>query len=280
MALRSKQNATRRNFLSMKLTCYALAPQPLTLRPAPATRDWMDRIPDRHAYRCLPLDIANSYGWEVGAPCALEIAWDGGAHASHTKIRALDGFPHLDRFVSSHFAFGIVTFHLTYLFRTEPGYHVFASGPTNRPKDGIAPLAGVIETDWLPYPFTMNWQMTRPGVVRFEREEPICMLFPVAGSLVQQVEPEVRNLDDDPVLKEQALAWKARRDEFMQRFNATDPETIKASWQRYYFLGKQPDGSDAPESHVKKLRVATPVDRRGAQAQSGEPSNADAARSS
>jgi len=26
---------------------------------------------------------------------------------------------------------------------------------------------GVIETDWLPDPFTMNWQMTRPGTVRF-----------------------------------------------------------------------------------------------------------------
>jgi len=25
----------------------------------------------------------------------------------------------------------------------------------------------VIETDWLPDPFTMNWQMTRPGTVRF-----------------------------------------------------------------------------------------------------------------
>ena len=36
-------------------------------------------------------------------------------------------------------------------------------GPINRPKDGIAALPGIIETDWSPYSFTMNWMFTRPG---------------------------------------------------------------------------------------------------------------------
>jgi len=34
----------------------------LPLRAAPPSRDWMDRIPERHAYRCLPLAIANAHG--------------------------------------------------------------------------------------------------------------------------------------------------------------------------------------------------------------------------
>jgi hypothetical protein len=117
----------------MKLKCYALSPEPLPLRPAPATRAWMDRIPDRHAYRCLPLSIANAHGWEIGARCATEITWDGGPHAFNVKVRALDGTPHIDRYVTSHFAYGTVTFHLTYLFRTEPGWNLFAGGPINVP---------------------------------------------------------------------------------------------------------------------------------------------------
>ena len=247
----------------MKLTCYALAPEPLALRPAPASRAWMDRIPDRHAYRCLPLNIANGHGWEIGAPCAFEVEWDGGPRALDLKVRALDGYQHLDRYVSSHFASGIVTFHLTYLFRTEPGWNLFAAGPTNSPKDGITALSGVIETDWLPYPFTMNWQMTRPGKVRFDKDETFVMLFPVAAGGVIDTEPEIRNLDDDPALREQMMTWKARRDAFMGRFRARDPATLKEAWQRYYFLGKMPDGSEPDSNHVSKLRVATPVDRRG-----------------
>jgi hypothetical protein len=246
----------------MKLNCYALSARPLSLRSAPATRTWMDRVPDKHAYRCLPLNIANAHGWEIGAPCAFEVLWDGGPHAANLKCRALDGFRDLAQYAVSHFALGIVTFHLTYLFRTEPGWNLFATGPTNLPKDGIAPLSGVIETDWLPYPFTMNWQMTRPGSVRFEKEEPICMVYPVPAHALTDVEPEIRNLDDDPGLKAQTMAWKERRDAFMQRFNAKDPSALKAAWERFYFLGKLPDGSETESSHLTRLRLASPVDLR------------------
>ena len=247
----------------MKLECFALGDDPLPLAPASPTREWMDRIPDRHAYRCLPLAIANAHGWTVGAPCDLEVAWDGGHHPFNLKVRALDGHPNVERHAVSHFAFGIVTFNLGWLFRTPPGWNLLAGGPMNRPKDGIAPLAGIVETSWLPYPFTMNWQMTRPGTVRFDKDEPVCMVFPVPAGAIEAVEPEIRALADDPVLADQAHAWKARRDDFMRRFARSDPATLAEAWQRYYFLGKLPDGSDAPSDHARKLRAATPVDRRG-----------------
>jgi hypothetical protein len=246
----------------MKLTAYALFPETLPLRAAPPSRDWMDRIPERHAYRCLPLAIANAHGWEVLCGCDFEATWDGGPHARNVQLRTLDGSPNLSQYVVTHFAFGIITFHLTYLFRTEPGWNVVATGPTNLPKDGIAPLTGVIETDWLPYPFTMNWQMTRPGRVRFQKGEPICLVYPVAASAVSETEVEIRNLSDDPELQSQALAWKDRRDEFMQRFNAGDQSARKAGWQRDYFLGRRPDGSAPDAQHVNKLRLAAPIDLR------------------
>jgi len=246
----------------MKLSCYALKPDPLIIRPAPLTRPWMDRIADNHAYRCLPLNIANSHGWEVLSPCAFSAKWSGGIHARDLKLTANDGYPRLSDFAVTHFAYGIVTFHLSYLFRTEPGWDLFATGPLNGGKDGIAPLTGVIETDWLPYPFTMNWQMTRPGRVRFKKGEPICLVYPVPASAVVDTEPEIRNLADDPDLMEQALAWKDRRDEFMQRFNSGDQSARKAGWQRDYFLGRRPDGSAPDAQHVNKLRLATPIDLR------------------
>lgn len=246
----------------MKLEAFALDDDPPPLTAAAATRDWMDRIPDRHAYRCLPLAIANGHGWVVGAPCDLEIVWDGGPRPQSMRVAALDGYPRAQHWVSSHFAYGIVTFHVGYLFRTPPGWNLMATGPLNEPKDGIAPLAGVVETHWLPYPFTMNWQMTRPGRVTFRRGEPVCMVYPVPADAVAPWSVEVRALDDDPELARQAHAWRARRDEFMRRFAQRDPATLAQAWQRYYFLGKFPDGSDAPPDHMTKLRAADPVDRR------------------
>src|SRR5437867_3483440 len=112
----------------MKLRCYALKADPPTLRAAPTTRAWMDRVPDNHAYRCLPLDIANTHGWEILSPCAFSVEWNGSIHAHGITFTATDGFPHLAQYAASHFAYGIVTFHLWYLFRTEPGWDLFASG--------------------------------------------------------------------------------------------------------------------------------------------------------
>jgi Family of unknown function (DUF6065) len=175
----------------MKLVCYAVDRDPFPLRPAPVTREWMDRIPDHHAYRCLPLNIANSHGWEIASPCAFEVEWDGDPNVRGMAIRALDGYPDVSTVAVSHFAHGIVTFYLSYLFRTEPEWNLLATGPFNRPKDGIAPLTGIIETDWLPYPFTMNWQMTRRGKVRFEKDEPLCVVFPVRIRAVLDTHPEI-----------------------------------------------------------------------------------------
>jgi hypothetical protein len=246
----------------MKLVCYAVDPERFPLRPGPATREWMDRTPDHHAYRCLPLNIANSHGWEIALPCALEVEWDGSPGTRGLAIRVLDEYPDAARVAVSIFAHGIVTFYLSYLFRTEPGWNLLATGPFNRPKDGIAPLTGIIETDWLPYPFTMNWQMTRPGKVRFDKDEPFCIVFPLQVRAALETQPEIRNLADNPALEAQADAWQQHRDEFMARVR--DPAALRQAWQLFYFRGKLPDGTAAAgDGHMSKLRLAEPLDRRG-----------------
>lgn len=90
---------------------------------------------------------------------------------------------------------------------------------------------------------------------------PLNMLFPLPHASLETVEPEILGLDDNPDLKAQTMAWKQHRDEFMKKFNAKDPMTLKEAWQRFYFIGKLPDGSSPPR-HLHKLRLDPPVDRR------------------
>jgi hypothetical protein len=137
-----------------------------------------------------------------------------------------------------------------------------ATGPTNSPKDGFAPLTGIIETDWLPYPFTMNWQFTRPGEVHFDAGEPFCRVFPVPAGALQAVEPEIRDLGADPEMLSQYQAWRAKRDEFMARYRGGDAATIKQAWQKFYFTGKYPDGTETQAAHTSKLELREPADRR------------------
>ena len=244
------------------MTFYALGATPPALRPALPTRAWIDATPDRHAYRCLPLAIANAHGWQVEAPCTFDVHWNGGDLARDLTVNAAEPFPGFGDFATSHFASGVVTFHVGYLVRTDAGWHTVAGGPFNSPKDGIVPLTGVIETDWLPYTFTMNWRMTRPGTVRFERGEAICSIFPVKAHALDKTRAEIRDIRDDPQLRNEMDAWARKRAEFMAKFEARDPATLKAAWQRFYFKGEYPDGQAAERPHSTKLRVEAPVDRR------------------
>lgn len=86
--------------------------------------------------------------------------WDGGERENAVRIRPDPG-THAP--AVSHFGSGTLTFHIPCLFKTDSGTNLFVTGPLNRPKDGIAALTGIIETDWSPYTFTMNWRFTRAG---------------------------------------------------------------------------------------------------------------------
>jgi hypothetical protein len=108
----------------------------------------------------------------------------------------------------------------------------------------------------------MNWQFTREGIVRFAKDEPICLIFPVLQGLLDRMEPVLRDLREDPELERQFAAWTEKRAMFMGRYNAQDPATFKQAWQRYYFRGELPAADIKAPSHQHKLRLKAPVDKR------------------
>jgi hypothetical protein len=238
----------------MKLIAYTIGDADIDIRPAQRERQWMDDTQERFAYRCLPLNVANAYGWEIRSPGGFTAIWDGEATAAAIRIT-----PHPESVPTavSHFGSGVLTFHLSCLFRTEPGYDLFVLGPVNRPKDAISPLAGIIETDWAVSTFTMNWVFTQPEIeVEFEKGEPICQFFPVRRGEIETVEPELRALKSDPELESAYRAWSVSR----QSFNTSlkDPKSIARvqKWQKDYHMGRAPSGSSAaPEDHKTKLRL-------------------------
>ncbi len=128
--------------------------------------------------------------------------------------------------------------------------------PINRPKDGIAPLSGIIETDWSPYTFTMNWLFTRPNQrVHFEADEPFCHLFPVPRGALEALSPMLRKLSDNPELAREHAAWSASRIDFNADLKKPESQAAKEQWQKAYFRGKTHFGQPGPEGHRSKLRL-------------------------
>ncbi len=240
--------------MTTELTCYVHEGWEPRIAPASAKRAWMDETPDSYAYRCLPLSIANAHGWEVLSPCGFEARWNGGPNADDIEIR-LDPGADPSHAPTSLFGSGAITFHVEGVFRTSAGWNLWVGGPPNGIKDGIAPLGELIETDWSPYTFTMNWRFTRPGVwIRFEENEPFCHFFPTPRGVLETTKPELRPMEDEPALFESYRGWSAARAAFQAWVRENNPTRPTDQWQKLYYRGLDPQGRPGPADHESKIR--------------------------
>jgi Family of unknown function (DUF6065) len=153
------------------------------LRTSPARRAWMDEL--GHSYQCLPLVIANQWGWQVLCPTEVRVTWDGSPGLDGLKVEVP---PQYEPAIKSQFGAGIVTFSPPWLFRTPPGWDLYLKGPSNRWKPNCHPLEGIIETWWLNYTFTINWKLVEPGTVVFTKGESLGQLMPVPHATFEDAE--------------------------------------------------------------------------------------------
>jgi hypothetical protein len=223
-----------------------------TISPAPGKRDWMDASAHKFAYRCLPLVMANQVGWVVGSPINFVANWNGKQDIRAVSVRFPDGLHHANRGISSHFGHGILTISIPWLFRTTPGYGLWVRGPTNMFKENIHPLDGIVETDWAPYTFTMNWKITKRNTdIFFRKGEPVCMLVPVPMGLPEEVEPRFADIDEDQQLKYDFFQFTSRRSGNIIKIAETD----QPQWSMDYMKGHLPDGKEV-NTHRRAFKLA------------------------
>lgn len=238
----------------MDLICYLQPGWEPEIRPGQISREWMDNTPQAFAYRCLPLSIANAHGWEVPCPLTFEAFWTGRGGVEDVLIRIPPGGKR-DPAPVSIFGNGVLTFHIYGLIRTPPGWNLWVGGAPNWWKQDIHPLSGIIETDWSPYSFTMNWRFTRPGSwIRFEQGEPICFFFPVPRGALEVMTPKYVPLKAVPELLEQFRAWSRSRDAFREEVEKNPPTAPSARWQKLYYRGVDMLDRSCPE-HQAKLHL-------------------------
>lgn len=222
----------------MKLTAYAITSRPCTIRPANPKRPWMDVAMNKAPYRCLPLSMANGWGWEILSNAKFVAEWNGGQKPSDVKVTTLDGYGAPD----GYFGEGTLTWHSGYMFRTPYPYGIYVTGVPNNPKPNAIPLSGIVETNWLPFSFTMNWRFTQPGEFTMEIGEPFCQIFPIDMTTFDNIEPEIRSLHE-PEAKELSdlyWDWTYSRQEYSAQQRAG--KLAANIWQKNYMRGTYPAG--------------------------------------
>ncbi len=232
---------------SPKITAYAAWGYEVQIIPAYRQRDWM-QIGKGHPYHCLPMVMANQSGWFVLAPHPVIAEWDGTENEKCVKVEIIGDvkMPQAHAYPST----GILSWTIPYIFRTSPGWNILCRGPSNMAKDGIAPLEGLIETDWAVSSFSMNWRFTRPGTIRFEKDEPIAMLVPQKRGDLELFEAQFAELSTNPELEAGYTKWITERNAFIAAQQAGDPDALKKRHLKGYFHGKDPHGNQFDEHQM------------------------------
>jgi len=236
------------------------------IRPSEIKRDWMDVIPKQYIYRCIPLLAANTMGWDILNPSASEVRWDGGhlTNAMHIQTETHGKFT-----AASHFGSGMVTWYVPFLFRTSPDLGLLVTGPANHEHNHAVPLDAFVRTDWLPFPFTMNWRITHTDTpVRFEAGEPICRILPYPIAMLDETKLEIDHLAKDPGFFAEVNEFGRARAANVQRQQADalraqqtgEVLTGEGVWNAQYVKAKAKDTGKGLTPHQTIFKPQKPLD--------------------
>jgi len=215
--------------------------------PLPAKRQWMNDTQESYAYRCVPLTVANTYGWAVINPNDFTAEWNGNDSFNSVTVKFEDG---VHGYASSHFGSGILTIHVDFIIKTEENISIFVRGTPNMIANDITPLDGLIETDWLPFTFTFNFKFNKPGVAHFKAGDPLFSFFPVERGFIESFEVSEQDIRQDLALHSEYEAYSASRQNYLQNNDG--------NFQKYYAKGMSPTKTYDIKNHQKKTIVQKP----------------------
>lgn len=223
----------------------------IKVTPGERKRSWMDETGNKFAYRCLPLTVANQYGWDFLVPETFQATWNGQPGVDAITITSESG----NLNVSSRFGSGILTFNIEVIIKTDKSTNLMITGPINFGKNYVFPMSGVLETDWMPYTFTMNYKFIEPNqTVTFEKGEPFCRIFPVPKN-IEEYKFTFDLPENHQDLKTEEANWATARAKFMEAAPTYNSKEWSENLPGFYYKGVYADGTTPDTDHKTRLAL-------------------------
>lgn len=223
-------------------------PSQMNIKSAKVKREWMDKT-NGFAYHCLPLNIANQYGWVCHSIETFTATWNGGLGQESIVINQEGNISR--KIAMSHFGYGILTILTDFLVKTPQNVSTYIRGISNNNYENVYPLDGIVETDWLPFTFTMNYKFEKPGTVTFKKGDPLFMFFPIERSYIENFDIVQKPISSNPQLLDDLQKYgKARDYNLNNKINKP---------QKFYVSGNVVDEKVEINNHQRRLDLKEPV---------------------
>ena len=202
-------------------------------------RNWFDS----HFYRCLPLTIANQYGFVICAEYDFCFEWNGGDKttdiilSSEHKASPLNQNNNSKVYpkITSHFGSGVLTIETPFFLRTPPGINIMTINPPNYVIPNVTVMTGVVETDNLRRSFTFNLKIQIPNIkVCISAGSPLAAFIPIPRYFADEFQLKFADelFDKETINEEQKAESDAKKHRLEVEYNS------KNKVGKHYMLGK------------------------------------------
>jgi len=204
------------------------------------TRDWFSS----HFYKCLPLSIANQYGFIIKSQYDIDFLWNGGENLEDTSFYIEEGEQNKNYYkypeIKSWFGHGIITITLPFTLRTPPSINLMTINPPNYILPNITVMSGVVESDNLRRDFTINLKIQIPNIrVRIPAGTPLAGIIPIPRYFADNFNlVDAENIFSENVFIEE---YQARNDAYIKRTEIEYDSKTKVG--RDYLIGQDVYGN-------------------------------------
>jgi hypothetical protein len=206
-------------------------------------RDWFNS----HFYYCLPLTIANQYGFVIESLRDFEVVWSGGD--KDVEITFLNDDNNNKQVIKNGFGSGIITVQNMFSLKTPPGINVMTIQPPNMFITGCASMAGVIETDQIKRDFTFNIKVTVPNLkITVKKGDPLGAFIPIQRYFVDKF--DVKLVSD--IFDRELHVNEVEESNNLGKERLKEDQQKPHSAGRRYFRGINFDGTKYAD-HQKKV---------------------------
>ena len=205
-------------------------------------RDWMDETFDKHAYRCVPIVMANGLGWGISFPEDISFIWDGITDTTPNHIKILSG----EKYCSLGRANATLSFNTGLYFRTKENLSLLHMPVPNQFIPGIQAYTTIISSSFFNSPFPCAIRVTESNkVITIKANQPIVSILPISLQNLNNSNIKFDNINNFPFsTPETVISDKPR-------------PLVKGLWTDYYRDAVDPNGNKIGSHEIKSLKFNT-----------------------
>jgi hypothetical protein len=183
---------------------YKIGQYPANIKQTSMKRDWMDSTYDSHAYRCFPVSLANTIGYEISFPEDISFIWDGISDSTPDHVKIISGH----KYVGTGRSNATISFSTSLIFKTSSNITMMHMPVPNFFVDGAQAFTGLISTSFYEDPMPAAWKITRANeVITIKANQPVVTIVPIPLKQISSLEMNIYSGEfskDHDIMKEES----------------------------------------------------------------------------